>query len=354
MNTSGKFAVVLACSMAVLAVRQPASAADANDLLAEGVRLRREQKDQQALTVFREAVRQQATPRALAQLGLCEQALGLWVGAEGHIQAALKSPGDPWVRKNAPTLDEALKVVQATLGSIEPWGTPPGAQISVDGEVVGTLPLAQPLRATEGRHVLNVMSPNHIPVSRVVNVRAGGLWREHIALAPAEAPSPARPVAAVETPPAFPGATGIAGAPLGVAPSSDVPVTTEPPPPAADLPMWRRILPWSLATGAVLAGVFGVWQHLAWKDGVTKFEAIPGCGRNAPMKGTDPKCQELFNDFESAQTRTFVGYGVAGVLGAGAATVFILNAIAGNATGERTVQVAAGPGGTGLSLITTF
>lgn len=341
--------------MAVLAVRQPASAADANDLLAEGVRLRREQKDQQALPVFREAVRQQATPRALAQLGLCEQALGLWVGAEGHIQAALKSLDDPWVRKNARTLDEALKVVQATLGSIEPWGTPPGAQISVDGDVVGKLPLAQPLRATEGRHVLNVTAPNHLSVSRAVNVRAGGLWREHIALARVEAPEPPPLSApAAETPPALPGTTGIAGTPAAVPPSSEGPVATDTPPPATDLPMWRRVLPWSLATGAVLAAAFGVWQHVTWNHGIDKFEANKACGLSVQMKGSDPLCQGLYNDFTSAQTRTYIGYGVAGVLGAGAATVFILNAMTGNATGDRTVQMAVGPGGTALFLTTAF
>ena len=35
-----------------------------------------------------------------------------------------------------------------------------------------------------------------------------------------------------------------------------------------------------------------------------------------------------------------------GVLAAGAVTVFILNAVGGDATTDRTVQVAAGPGGT--------
>jgi hypothetical protein len=353
MYTTGKFAVVLGCSLAVTVVWQTARAADNNALLAEGVRLRRDRKDQQALAVFQEAVRQQATPRALAQLGLCEQALGLWVSAESHIQAALKYPDDPWIRKHARTLEESLTVVQETLGSLEPWGTPAGAEISLDGEVVGTLPLAQPLRATEGRHVLNVKAPRHLPLSRVVNVRPGELWREHVALAPAEAPAPARPAPTVEGAPASPGPTGIAAAPAAIPSSpSDVPVATDTPRPAADLPMWRRVLPWSLATGAVLAGAFGVWQHVAWDNGVDKFNGMP-CGNKLPLKGSQ-ECQRLSNDFMSARTGTIAGYGIAGALGVGAATVFILNAMVGSADPEGTVRVAAGPGDTGLSLLATF
>src|SRR5450432_2460751 len=111
------------------AFAEAAPAASADDLMSQGLRLRRDGKDQEALPIFEEASRQQPTPRAFAQLGLCEQALGLWVGAERHIQMALGAGDDPWVHKHEITLRESLKVVQDHLGSVEVWGTPTGARV---------------------------------------------------------------------------------------------------------------------------------------------------------------------------------------------------------------------------------
>src|SRR4051812_36411583 len=101
---------VVACLMAAaLAVSGSAHGADPEALIREGLELRRAGHDQEALSLFQRAVQARRTPRALAQLGLCQQALGLWPGAERHLEEALAGEGDDaWKAKNAKALREAL------------------------------------------------------------------------------------------------------------------------------------------------------------------------------------------------------------------------------------------------------
>jgi hypothetical protein len=172
---------VLAVVAASAAVR--AQAADTDDLIAEGVKLRKADRDQEALRLFQQAYAQKATPRASGQLGLCEHAVGLWVEAEKHLDEALSQRADAWVAKNESTLRRDLVTVRANLGSIDVWGSPAGATIAVDGHAAGTLPLASPIRAVIGRHTIAVEAPGHHPSSVVVDLGAGALIRRHVELA---------------------------------------------------------------------------------------------------------------------------------------------------------------------------
>lgn len=160
----------------------PGVGSAADDLITQGIKLRRANRDQEALKLFQEAVKEQPSPRASAQLGLCEHAMGLWVEAEAHLQDALKAGSDPWIAKNAPTLRADLDRVQEKLGSVEIWGTPAGADVSMDGHLVGKLPLEGPLRALGGRRLVLVEAAGYLSDTRTIEVTAGSVTREHFAL----------------------------------------------------------------------------------------------------------------------------------------------------------------------------
>jgi hypothetical protein len=181
-------AVVAFCAAA--APGQPVLAAEADELILKGIELRKENRDREALTLFKKAVEIQPTPRATAQLGLCEQALGLWVGAEKHLEAALQQPDDAWIKKNAATLRKALEVVRGSIGMLDIWGPPDGARVSIDGEAAGTIPFAAPARLAEGPHTVTVEAAGFAPDTRTLNVKAGQLVRTHVMLVAA---APARP-----------------------------------------------------------------------------------------------------------------------------------------------------------------
>jgi hypothetical protein len=189
---------------------------DSDALITRGLALRQKGEDQEALPLFQQAAEKKKTPRAVAQVGLCEFALGLWVDAEGHVEQALASRTDPWIRKNERSLTAALEKLQEKLGSLDVWGEPNGARVLVDGRTVGTLPLKR-LRVPEGRHSLAVESAGFLTDTRVVQISARAVAREHASLAPVAVVTEA-PATALATPTPTPPA--IAPVTNGTAPAS--------------------------------------------------------------------------------------------------------------------------------------
>jgi len=192
----------------------PADIQRAEDLIREGVALRREGEDDAALEKFESAYALHPTPRGKAQIGLAEAALGRWVIAEAHLEEALAAESDPWITQARPTLERTLQTVRQRLGSIEVLGGVPGAEVRLDGRPVGTLPLDAPIRVVAGTVTLVVDHPDHYPVERRVVVPRARLTRETVQLnpRPREAPAAAGTGAAAGTAAAAAAATG-AGAP---------------------------------------------------------------------------------------------------------------------------------------------
>ena len=167
-----------------------ASAAAAGDTeeatIQRGLELRRHGQDEQALLEFNNAYASSKSSRALAQVGLAEQALGRWADAELHLERALEADADPWIRKNRGTLRVSLSVVAKHIGSLEVLGNPAGAEVRVQGNSVGRLPLEKPTRVPAGDVVVEVRHPGYHSISRTVGVAAGSLSRETIVLLPLE------------------------------------------------------------------------------------------------------------------------------------------------------------------------
>jgi tetratricopeptide (TPR) repeat protein len=167
-----------------------AVAADPDALIKHGVELRKQGKDREALSEFERALAVTETPRVLAQIGLAEQALGLWVSAEKHLVRALKQPDDAWVKRNSAVLTEALSFVSSHLGTIEVWGSPAGAKVVVNGEPAGQLPSPDPVRAVAGTGTLVARAEGYEEFSRSLRVIPGHLVRENVQLVPLPGMSP--------------------------------------------------------------------------------------------------------------------------------------------------------------------
>jgi hypothetical protein len=176
-----------------LLVWQPGvRAEDVDTLLRQGVALRKERKDREAFELFQRAVDLQKTPRALAQLGLCEQALGLWPKAESHIKEALDAAGDPWITKNRSTLEESVRAIDAHLGSLEIWGDPADAEVLFNGRPVGALPATGAVRVEIGQVTVTVRAKGYADTIRTIDVKGGDSLRENVTLV-AAAPAPIMP-----------------------------------------------------------------------------------------------------------------------------------------------------------------
>jgi hypothetical protein len=182
-------------------------------LIREGVALRKVGKDRDALEIFRRAASIQRTAHALGQMGFAEQALGLWVEAEADLRESLTLTNDAWSQKNRPNIEQALKIIGRHLGSVSLWGTPNGAEILINGHVVGTLPTAAPIRVLVGDANLVVRAKGYQDVNRPIEIQADSRSSEQVELTPIAVASPtAADLAPPRPPPSTPATTLVAEA----------------------------------------------------------------------------------------------------------------------------------------------
>jgi hypothetical protein len=151
-------------------------------IIKRAVELRRQGKDREALAELQRAAGIGNPPKLSAQIGFAEQALGLWVPAEKHLRDALEQSGDAWIKKNRRTLEESLAIVGGHLGTLDVWGEPAGAEVSIDGDRVGTLPLDAPLHVPAATIELTVRANGFATSTRKLELSPGANVREHVVL----------------------------------------------------------------------------------------------------------------------------------------------------------------------------
>ena len=203
------------------------SAADADALIQKGIELRKAGQDRQALAEFERAFSLYGSVRALAQMALAEQALGLWREAHEHLQQALPRMDDPWIAEHRSTLEAAAHEIASQLGSLEISCNVAGAEVRLNGVVLGLTPLSSPVPLVAGANVIVVSKPGFFEIARQVNIDAGRLSRLNVvltsspepSLAPARAaePLPSRVLAAPQ-----PSAAAALEAGAGASPARDI------------------------------------------------------------------------------------------------------------------------------------
>jgi hypothetical protein len=175
---------------AALAQTEPAAAsADSAErvdaLLERGIALRKAGNDSQALPMFQQA--EQLEPdsvRVQVHLAATHQALGEWEAADRYLSRALERPNDPYIVKHGPTLAEARRTIDAHMATLEVTGRPAGAEVRLNGRLVGTLPLQRAVRLEAGIYALEVTLPGHYPVTRSVVLAGARVAHESVTLAP--------------------------------------------------------------------------------------------------------------------------------------------------------------------------
>jgi hypothetical protein len=324
-----KFVVAGALAAAVAAAAVPhAQAADPGDveeLIRQGVELRRAKKDQLSLPLFQKAYHLAPTPRTAAQLGLIEMALGYRIDAERHLKEALSSPHDIWVRKNRVKLEESLAKVTSAIGEVTVTGTPVGAEVTVNGNPVGQLPLKTPVRVGEGPTTIEVGAQGFKTLTRAVAVLGGRHEEVNVALEPIPS-APPRPIETPVPPTLLPTATPTPERP-DVSPSGEG---------GGDRAANLRIAAWATASAAVVAAGFATFEALTWKTKSNQFDNQMGrlpdkpsvidfnCAEQAPQRG-GAGCQGIYDDMQRAKTFTIVGFAVAGALAAGSIVLFTVS-----------------------------
>lgn len=301
---------LMAGSLALTPLVARAQPAKVEDLIRQGVELRKANADHRALPLFQKAYDLERSPRTAAQLGLAEASLGYWMAAEEHLTEALQASRNPWLSKHEPLLRKTLQEVQGSIGELEVAGTPEGAEVVVNGQTVGKLPLAKPVRVPDGGVQVTVRASGYQESSQRLAVVGGKRASVKFAL---------ERQAVVATPPAVArdqssrkARSSIGGAAPGA--------------PEAQEESWVRPASWFASAAAVAALGVGAYGLLAENQRGKEFDRHrnPTCYDDLPNKGGDA-CRIIHKRVQSARTLAISGFITGGALAAAAVVGFVVS-----------------------------
>lgn len=201
----------LVCVAAVFLTCQRAASADQSELfIREGVELRRQGRAAEALPKFQAAYDQSHTPRASAQLGLCEFALDRWVNAEEHIRESLAARSDPWIRGKREQLEDSLRSLREHLARLEIEDAPELAGVTIAEKFRGTV-AASPFWIVPGKAKVTIEAAGFRTFEQEITVAKAETKILKVTLISASVAPPSPPVARPVPPVAPPEADPIVG-----------------------------------------------------------------------------------------------------------------------------------------------
>jgi len=226
------FLIVLSLALGRGQARADGDESDA--LINQGLKAMRKGDYQAALDAFRRAHQVRPTTRSRTEIGLAEQALHRWLEAETDLAGALsEEQEDAWLEAHRSLLEKALADVHSHLGNLTVESGPRGAQVKINGELRGLLPLPGPLFLLPGTAQVEITAPGRRPWRGEAQIELGQTAR----LAPIFEPLDSPPVMSVAS----------------VAGTSDADHSTWTEPKAL------RVIGWlAIATGSAAAGTGAV------------------------------------------------------------------------------------------------
>jgi hypothetical protein len=272
-----------------------AERAQADALIGEGIQLRREKRDADALQRFERAYALVPTARALAQIGLAELALSRFQAAEAHLKDAL-AKDDDWVRRNRRTLEGSMSAAGAYLGTVTVSSNLSGAEIWISGARAGTSPLP-PQRVLAGNVLVEVRSSRGQRVERALTVASRATHHVHVEIEPA--------------PPAVPSKTPRSRSARKAKHPSALQATSP-----------ARTAAWMLvATGALMLGE-AVIAHVMRESFANDYNDDERCLYGNLSR--EQRCGEVLGKAKTAQTLAVAGYIGAGLAFGTAGVLFAL------------------------------
>ncbi len=283
-------------------------------LIRRGIEFRKALDDLAARAEFQKAYDLTHSPRAAAQLGLAEFALGRWEDADAHVGEALRVPSDPFITKYRGELEESLATIKSHIARVDVVGEPTGAEVFVNGRGAGQLPLGGPVSVSAGQVDVELRAVGFKRQSRTVTLAPGQYQRMAMRLERE-------------------GDSGLAlqgKAKLDVGPTNgSAPTGTTDSPPsntpraAGSSSSVHAVAKWS-ALGLGGAGLAtGIASTFVYRSSLHTFEGLHnrGCfdngGRAVDAAGNSvEECQPSLDSYRTARTWAIVGFVGAGVFAA--------------------------------------
>ena len=198
----------LLVAVTVFVATVPVHAAQADDdplvekTIQDGIALRRAGNDEGALTLFLGLEhRSPDSVRVLLHITAAAQATGRWLLAYEYLRKTAAFKSDPYYLRNRAAVSGVEEAVARHVGQFRVVGEPAGAEVRLNGNLLGRLPFKEPVAVELGSYVLEVSKSGFYPLRREITISAGGaLSQEVVELSPSQAASTSAPAVRVNTP----------------------------------------------------------------------------------------------------------------------------------------------------------
>ncbi|HVW30827.1 MAG TPA: PEGA domain-containing protein [Polyangiaceae bacterium] len=137
-----------------------------------------------ALAEFKRTYEILPNPVVLYNIGLVYAAMGRPVDAVDALDQSVNSGG--LSAKQLERAKQTLNDQKARIGRLSVTTTPDGAHIEVDNVEVATTPLAQPVRISEGSHIIGAVAEGYAPARKEVVIAGNSDAAIHLDLVPTQ------------------------------------------------------------------------------------------------------------------------------------------------------------------------
>jgi hypothetical protein len=269
------------------------------DVLRQGIALRRAGNDDAALALFLDLEKRAPdSVRVMLHIATAAQAAGKWTMAYDYMQKAASHRDDAYYQRHRAAIENVDKTISQRVGQFRARGAPVGAEVRLNGEVIGTLPMTNVKTVEVGSYVLEVYKAGYYPMRRPISITGGNLNQEAVELRERSA---------------LLASAGLGANASDPAPGADTGPTVPP-------TFWRsRALTWTLVGTAGAAAVTSGVAFVFRERDASKWNDDSQCLDHINVSTTrDQKCPGLHHDIKVAETVGVVAGVTALTLGAAA------------------------------------
>ncbi len=126
-----------------------------------------------ALAAFQDSYRVFPKYSVLYNIAMCQKALYKYVESIANFEKFLGDGGAEIKPKKRKKVQSALAEMRRLIGKVAILDAPTGLNVMIDGEVVATAPLTEPIPLDPGKHLVQLVKEGYKPQITMINVASG-------------------------------------------------------------------------------------------------------------------------------------------------------------------------------------
>jgi hypothetical protein len=174
--------------LSVLLATSPATAQEPGDEAVErfdkGVELYKQGNFGGALVEFRAAYEAKPHHKVLFNIGMTLFKLNRYVEAEQELEAYLEEAGKDVEEETRTEVEEVLSDIVGYIGLLSVHCNVEGSSLHIDGKLVATLPVQEPIKLDVGEYYLEVSADGHRKYEEQITLPGGKLVARTVTLEP--------------------------------------------------------------------------------------------------------------------------------------------------------------------------